>query len=482
MQTPTSHNHNLLIVSDLHLGEDLKPATKTGYLRHVVLLERELEQFLTHYTKTRLDGRPWRLIVNGDMVDFLSVCLLPQEGEKVEEEEDKVYGLGNRPQAAVDKMKSVFARHPGVFKALAGFIGAGNQLNIVVGNHDVEFHWPAVQETFKQGVARIWAGSRGGLRPGALSTAQVEESITFHPWFFFQENVVWVEHGHQYDDYCSFDYMLNPMAPDKEEVLLNIGAAGARYLSNHIEGLDPHQQEDWNMAGYVRWSVDQGVRGLLRIYRSYMAFCMRMISLWRAFSKKPEQLEARRRTHRERLREVAAKAKLSEETLLAVDDLRRRPVMMNFFKLMLALMLDRLLIGATAMLLILVFVVALPWTWAAAAVLGTIIGAGLLSSWMSRSREEVDASPKMRAVTQRIRSLVHTPYVVFGHTHYPQAVQLEDGGMYFNTGTWAATEKPGILNAFTHVLIRHDKTGPKASLCQWRDGKSTAFAPPARSH
>jgi UDP-2,3-diacylglucosamine pyrophosphatase LpxH len=482
--TPASSKQNLLIISDLHLGEDIKPATRAGQLRHMLLLERELEAFLSHYTKVRHDGRPWRLVVNGDMVDFLAVCLLPREGEldaEAREEaahhpEDHVYGLGNRPSAARNKMLRVLARHPGVFRALAQFIGAGNELSIIVGNHDVEFHWPVVQETFKRGVAGLWSQSRAAQRAGAMGAADVEARITFHPWFYFQENVVWVEHGHQYDEYCSFDYQLNPVTPDGAEVILNVGAAGARYLSNHIEGLDPHQQEDWDAIGYLRWSISMGARGLARVYRSYVAFVLRMLGMWRMFAKRPDDVEARRRTHREKLRELAARARLDEKTLEALDDLRRRPVMHNLGKLIAALMLDRLLLMATMMLLILVFVVALPWGWALAAVGGTIgLGWGV-SWWLSHDRA-MDPAPKMRAVTQRIRNLVRTPYVVMGHSHYPQAVELDGGGMYFNTGTWVATEKPGLLQSFTHVLIRHHKGGPRAELCQWRDGKSVVFTP-----
>src|SRR5262245_10810948 len=81
MSANATQQQNILLISDLHLGEDIKPATRMGQLRHMVMLERELLAFLSHYTKVRHDGRPWRLVVNGDMVDFLAVCLLPREGE-----------------------------------------------------------------------------------------------------------------------------------------------------------------------------------------------------------------------------------------------------------------------------------------------------------------------------------------------------------------------------------------------------------------
>src|SRR5262249_35269809 len=131
---------NILIISDLHLGEDLKPAMGKAALPHLSILERELAAFLDHHRKTRRDGLPWHLIVNGDMVDFQSVCLLPAAGDDVGAPDDHVYGLGTRPAAALRKMERVLERHPGVFRALARFVAAGNRLSIVVGNHDAEFH------------------------------------------------------------------------------------------------------------------------------------------------------------------------------------------------------------------------------------------------------------------------------------------------------------------------------------------------------
>jgi UDP-2,3-diacylglucosamine pyrophosphatase LpxH len=157
---------NLLIISDLHLGEDIKDregAGGTSFLRHVVLLERELEKFLAHYTGHRLDGRPWRLIVNGDMVDFLGICLLPRGpsnselGDEDVTPEDHLYGVGSRPRAARAKMMRVLERHADVFRQLARFVAAGNEVAIVTGNHDVEFHWPVVQECFRRGVGGLWA-------------------------------------------------------------------------------------------------------------------------------------------------------------------------------------------------------------------------------------------------------------------------------------------------------------------------------------
>ena len=490
----SSELHNLLIISDLHLGEDLRPSTsKTGYLRHLIVLERELEAFLDHYSQVRMGDRPWNLVVNGDMVDFLSVCLLPQQGEVFEghevDEEERVYGLGTRPNAAKTKMRRVLERHKGVFAALARFVGAGNTLSIVAGNHDVEFHWPVVQETFKKGVADRWAADGLSARAGMPTPAEVESSISFHPWFYFQENVVWVEHGHQYDDYCSFDYVLNPVAPTisdlessrtppaKDEIALNVGAAAIKYVGNHFSEEHSGQGDNWDAIGYIKWTLAKGWKGVYRIALGYFAMVWRMLTLWRVLAKQP--LDGRLKLgHREQLKLLAAKVRLSEESLDAIDALKRRPVATNLIALLGALMLDKVLVVAGAAVMITAVALALPWQLGligVAMVVGLAVCGAIL---LNRRRSTVDAGAKMRLVPELIRRHVRAPFVVFGHSHDPAAVPLEGGGMYFNTGTWVATEKPGVKNAFTHVMIEHGDDGVEARLCQWWGGQSRNYSPP----
>jgi UDP-2,3-diacylglucosamine pyrophosphatase LpxH len=468
---PSNDEANILVISDLHLGEDLKPAS-AGFLRHVAILERELEAFLKHYTRVRRDGRPWELVINGDMVDFLSVCLIPTAKEYIDEAsgdpEELVYGLGARPSQARAKILRVLERHPGVFRSLAGFVAAGNRVRIVLGNHDVEFHWPVVQDALKLGVAK--------LAPEGAAEA-VAEGITFHPWFYFRENLVWIEHGHQYDEYCSFDYVLNPVAPDKEEIALSVGGAGYRYISNHVAGADPHQQEDWNALGYVRFSMGLGFRGVWRMAKGYAGMAWHMVKAWRTQRQRPADVEHRRRGHRARLLELAGKVRLSEETLTALDELRGRPVVTNLAKLLGVLMLDRVILLAAVTVMVMALWLALPWSWALG-VGGGIVGvAWAAAHWLSSTRGHTDPTEKMRLVPERIRRHVRARFVVFGHSHHAQAIPLEDGGMYFNTGTWLPTEKPGLLRSFTHVLISLGEGAPQAGLFQWTGGKSRPYAP-----
>ena len=143
--------HNILVISDLHLGEDLKGDGSMS----VSALEEQLVAFVDHHRVEREDGRPWRLIINGDMVDFLSIVVMPEDAElSPAHAEDAVYGLGEDEAACVVKIGLVIGRHEALFSALARFIGAGHSLSVVVGNHDVGFHWPQVQAEVRGALQR----------------------------------------------------------------------------------------------------------------------------------------------------------------------------------------------------------------------------------------------------------------------------------------------------------------------------------------
>src|SRR4029077_9266267 len=106
--------------------------------------------------------------------------------------------------------------------------------------------------------------------------------------------------------------------------------------------------------------------------------------------------------------------------------------------------------------------------------LGAAAGANEI---LARFREHSqDADLALRERPAEIVRQLPAPFVVFGHTHHAREIKLPGGSTYFNTGTWVAGQKPGLLRAFTHVMIRLDAGGtPGGKLCQWRDGASLAF-------
>jgi UDP-2,3-diacylglucosamine pyrophosphatase LpxH len=464
---------NILVISDLHLGEDLRPGgANVSYLRHLATLERELEKFLAHYTSHRLGDRPWRLVVNGDMVDFMSVMILPEDARQHDDdEEDRLYGLGFGERESQKKMERVIARHQGVFKQLGKFVAAGNELVIVVGNHDVEFHYPQVQKTLVEWLS----GLTLGIGADEAARQAFAQRIEFCPWFYYKEDLIYVEHGHQYDEYCSFDYLLHPVAPNrkinkKSRIALSVAHAGMRYFANQIPDYDPHTAEHWGFSDYMKWAWAQGLRGCVRLVYFYGLLVWRLVELY--YSLRGADTE-RRMVHHERLVALSTHWKMSEEKLLALDKLRREPVTKRFWKLLAALFIDRMLLGIVALVTAGVLVGQLHGLWKAVGALATVLAFACVNQALNHIRLESSVT-KLRSTTSLIQSLVCAPLIVFGHSHTPEIVPLKGGGTYFNTGTWASDD---AKMAFTHLMVVTDENGaPKAELKQWRDGISAPYS------
>ena len=106
------------------------------------------------------------------------------------------------------KWLRVLERHPNVFRALGGFLADGHAITIVHGNHDVELYWGKVQRGIRETLLAHAAqmGSSG-------TEAELDARVEFCPWFFYQQGVAYIEHGHQYDPLCATDTIMAPLSP-----------------------------------------------------------------------------------------------------------------------------------------------------------------------------------------------------------------------------------------------------------------------------
>ncbi len=461
--------HNILVISDLHLGEDIRPEVDNS--THFEELGAELTAFLHHYATNRHDNTPWRLIVNGDMVDFLSVCLMPQDVEMVEGlgYDDHTYGLGTRPNAALLKMNAVLERHADVFEAFAHFIGQGNELNIIVGNHDAEFVWEEVQEGFVEGIVQIWKNSNFSMHDGCRSPDAVREAINFHPWFYFEEDFVWVEHGHQYDRYCSVDHILDPRdSTDEQELEQNVGDAVMYYLANHLPD-SPEDQQKRGFVQYMRMPFERSGRAV-QLLSGYGRMSWLLLSQWADRLARPAAWESRRQRHLDLVRGLATSASVDEDKLLALFQMRHRPIFLQLGQLVTALMLGRFFLTVGAALATPLILLLVPWPTAPALVASMFLGVLIAHGFLAAGRLNADPRDAMAGAAARIRNTVSAPIVVMGHSHHPMAQRLRRGGWYFNTGTWVGGHDK--LRNFTHLMIERGRDGAKAALCQWRDGRS----------
>ncbi|MBA3821897.1 MAG: hypothetical protein H0X17_23640 [Deltaproteobacteria bacterium] len=452
---------NILVVSDLHFGEELLPGAGIERCRAVELAAIAFRDFLKHHAVRRRDGRPWRLVIAGDLFDFMSVIIPSTKDRPPKTPDERRFGLGRGAKTGVDRMRLICEAHRLLLADLARFAAAGHLIDIIVGNHDVELLAPEVVAELMRQLASAGADARALAR------------IRVVPWFVYVPGVAWIEHGHVYDEGCSFEFNLAPMDPKDGHLVFNADYAAVRYLGSSAPELDPHGIESWSFFGYFQYAMGTGFKSFSRIWMGYMLF---VASLFRArrLHKSFKRRDRRQREHRARLAEVAAAGGIPLETAQAIDRLARAPLTGSTRRLSRLIMLDRLGLGLGIVFALVMMLIMLPLAWAlvgAAAVCGAAVG---ISKWLGTHL--VASQLPMRAIPQRIRKLVDVPVVVFGHTHDPRWQPLRSGGLYVNAGTWLPATKPGLRRSFTHVLIQPREVGaPVIELRQWREGTTQPF-------
>jgi UDP-2,3-diacylglucosamine pyrophosphatase LpxH len=457
---------NLLIVSDLHFGEDLLPGASVEKRRAVALGASAFCDFLRHHSQRRIDGKPWRLVVAGDLFDFMSVTLAASRELPARNGDERRAGRSRSTASGPQRMREIAAAHPEVLISMMRFAAAGNDIDVLVGNHDLELLEAATQDELRRQLTAVGSG-RFDLEP-ALARIRIQ------PWFVYIPKVAWIEHGHVYDEACSFEFNQAPYDPATGELIANVDYAAVRYLSQAAPELDPHGTEEWGFAGYVRYSLSCGWSSFARLLTGYARFTNSLLGA-RGAHRSARRRRARQELHRQRVVEIAAAQGIELEAVQAIDRLARAPVTKSTRRLFAMLMLDRWLavvgVGALALGSLLLLSGWVMWLVIAAVVGGYALASGRVTG------STVGSQVPMLAVPQRIRKIVDVPVVVFGHTHDPRRVELSGGGTYLNSGTWLPASRPGILRSFTHVMIRVSNPGAP-EIRQWRDGRSMKYMEP----
>jgi UDP-2,3-diacylglucosamine pyrophosphatase LpxH len=452
---------NILVVSDLHFGEELLPGASAERKRAVELGGTAFREFLRHHTVRRRDGRPWRLVIAGDLFDFMSVVIPGSKERPAKTRDERVYGLGRSVKTGVQRIRIICEHQRPLLEDLVRFAAAGHLVDIVVGNHDVELLAPEVAAELMTQLATAGASLE------ALSRIKIV------PWFVYVPGVAWIEHGHVYDEGCSYEFNLAPMDPKDGNLIFNADYAAVRYLGQSVPEVDPHGIEAWGFWGYLQFAMGAGLRAGSRIWMGYARF---VGSLFRArrLHHSIKRRDRRRREHRSRIVEVARAGGVPLDNALAIDRLARTPLTASVRRLGRLLMLDRFCLILGVLLAVIIAFVLLPLVWTVVALGVSIVGALGISAWLGQSH--VTSQLPMRSIPQRIRKQVDAPVVVFGHTHDPRWQPLRSGGLYVNTGTWLPATRPGIRRCFTHVMIQPRDGGPPVvELRQWREGTSQPF-------
>ncbi|MGD2207405.1 MAG: hypothetical protein PVH17_11570, partial [Anaerolineae bacterium] len=205
--------------------------------------------------KLNLTDGPQRRAVED--LTWWAEILVQKPGARLTRRERR-HGLGTLWQEVVWKLTHVYRGHREFFAALAWFIACGNEVILLKGNHDVELHWPQVHDGhFPHVLTDVYRDLCGG---GAVGPAfddyppemlkglpdppsfetLLPQRFTFEDWFYYERDLVYVEHGNQYEPADSSVYFLAPVMPsDPKRIELPWGAFMVRYFYNKIIAIHP---------------------------------------------------------------------------------------------------------------------------------------------------------------------------------------------------------------------------------------------------
>jgi UDP-2,3-diacylglucosamine pyrophosphatase LpxH len=458
--------HNLLVLSDVHLGSDLVHAVQPDAPRRDGESDgrdRALASLFDWYRERPQGGRPWKLVIAGDFVDFVGMSVpAPESGISTPLDADDVeLGLGGAEDHTIHKLRCVARRHDAVFSSLARFVRAGNTLVVVRGNHDVDFHWPAVQREFVQQLSERTALS-----------AEDEARIQFLPWFYYEEGRVYVEHGHQYDRYCSYEHVLHPVSPrDPRRSQRSLSDILLRHVVRPTRGLLETGHEQAGALDYVAFAARLGVRGLVGLAARFAFAVARLFVIWSAHT--TAGARAVREKHEGVMKDLAAKLDLSLERLRELSSLQRPPVTTSFTALARTVMLDRVVLGlvsGTAVLFAFLFLPALHQALIATGAIALLLF--LVNSFVFRGRGDIEPSNELRDRAARVATLFPAAFIVMGHTHLPEVHEPAGSpSVYVNLGAWAGHEdesgrethaRRSVSGASRTHLVLHTETDGRA--------------------
>jgi len=459
-QKPTE---SILVFSDVHLGSDLNDAGP--HVPRSPSVDRDLVRMLAHYRATRPPADRWRIVIAGDFIDFVGMSVDPKPDEPIETEltaEERRNGVGSAEDHARLKLRRVAKRHADVFEELGKLVADGHALTVLHGNHDIELHWDSLKDDLRELVA---------LAAPEEARPRIREEIDFEPWFFYREGVVYIEHGHQYDPFCSTSFILAPVSPrDPKRVERGYSEELLRAIVRRTPGLKEHGHENRGLGSYVGWAFTLGVKGMLDLWTRFFVTVFELTRTQRAYL--TETAHAMRREHDRRVAERAERTRLEHDRLKELSALQSRPAGTTFRGVLASVMLDRLAlsVGAVLLLAVLGLLVRLGtlagYWWHG---VGVIVALGVVAHfYLSAGRGSVSPAKHMTDRAARISKLFRAPYIVMGHTHVPTSVRAGEA-TYINVGSWSEEDDPGssYRAARTHAVI-HERDGKtEALLYEW---------------
>lgn len=466
------------VISDLHLSEaepvNIRFPLWKKFKTRQFFFDDVFESFLKHIEE-RAQGAPIELILNGDIFDFDSVMALPDEPTFHVSWLEKHRGLFPRPDRSRFKIQKILKDHAEFMTSLRDFIMRGNRAVFVIGNHDLELHFPGVQEEIFHSLNL---------------PDDKKEQVRFVEWFYISNQDTLIEHGNQYDPYCLCEDPINPYVRGYNYVALKLpfGNLACRYISNGMGFFNPHVDTNYIMtlSEYVKfffkyiWKAQPGLV-FTWFWGSLATLVHASFDRLSAPIRNPLRIE-------DRVSIIAQKANAEDRMVREMKELFAVPAASKPALLARELWLDRAFIVFIAFFLIfqlMVFVrsvyeISFFWAFIPLFLLLPffLFYSKSISSLVSSYKEPDDRVLAMASAITKVKR------IVYGHTHHTRH-EIIGSVEYLNSGCWSPAfldvECTKPIDQKTFIWISPGENGVRqAELMKFMDGKSEVVNPSAR--
>lgn len=459
------------VISDLHLCEaepvNLKYPLWKKFKTRQFFFDDVFEGFLKH-CEDLAKAQPIELILNGDIFDFDSVMALPDEPVYRISWLEQRRGLLPIEERSRFKISVILADHPEWVRALREFILRGHRAVFVIGNHDIELHFPEVQNE---------------IRKALNLPNDFKDQVRFVEWFYISNQDTLIEHGNQYDPYCVCEDPINPFIRGYNYISIKMpfGNLASRYLTNGMGFFNPHVDSNYimNIPEYIKFFLKYMLKAQPGLILTW--FWSSVVTLGHAFKERfytpirnPLKIE-------DRVAEIAKKSNaeprmVREMKELFVDSASSDPILLAR-----ELWLDRAFIIFIGFYLIFQLMVLMRSVWDLSFFWAFIPLFVLLPFFMFYSKSIVSLVSGYKEPDDRIlamtSAITRVQRIVYGHTHHARH-EVIGAVEHLNSGCWSAAfldvECTKPIDQKTFVWISPNEQGHRqAELLKYEDGAST---------
>jgi UDP-2,3-diacylglucosamine pyrophosphatase LpxH len=386
-----------VIISDLHLG--------AGDRLDDFDADAELSTFILTYVA---GTDPTELILAGDSFEFLQVRL------------PDLSDFEWSGEAAARRLGAIIAAHAEPIAALRVFLDQpGNQLTMLIGNHDFELHYAKAKARLREALGLAEGDPR--LRFGLTYSGgglYIDHGMQFDPWNRFANVACISEPFEVVRGTRMVKEVINPLEDDQIE------------LATLIDNVKPGSAFFWYMLSLPRLRQPQGrrfaARGLLLLAR--VNALPRSYGIWTPSAAGPDEGEARARRRNQRIvafARVLARPLLSDlpdNTVAEIEHEAKRQLRREIHE---------------------------------------------FEDAMVKAIARIAARPEHH----------ETSLFVCGHTHSAQVVPLNNRQTYVNVGTWttivldiATRRREEQRFPFLEIMYQPGNPAPQGRLLVWQGG------------